>query len=303
MKILITDFISFEGKEILQREGFEVIEKIGLSKKELKTVIEGVDGIIVRSKTKLDKEIIESANNLKVIGRAGTGLDNIDLEAAKEKNIEVLNTPEAVAISVAELTLGLIFACVRNIKKSTLFLKEGKWKKEELKGMEIYGKTLGIIGLGRIGKEVAKRALSLGMKVIFYDPCVDYFKGTEKVSLDTLYSLSDIITVHIPLISKTCHLISQDAFSKMKEGAIFINAARGGIVDEEALYEALIKGKLFAAGLDVFEKEPAIENKLLELPNVVATPHLGAQTKEAQKRVSIQIAEKMVKFLKENHSL
>lgn len=301
MKILITDIISPEGKEILKREGFEVIERIGPSKEELKTVIKGVDGIMVRSKTKLDKEIIDATDNLKVIGRAGTGLDNIDLEAAKEKKIEVLNTPEAVAISVAELTLGLIFACARNIKKATLFLKEGKWEKEKLEGIEIYGKTLGIIGLGRIGKEVAKRAISLGMKVIFYDPIVDYFEGTEKVSLDTLYSLSDIITVHVPFIPQTSHLISKDAFSKMKNGAIFINCARGGIVDEEALYTALTKGKLLAAGLDVFEKEPAIGNKLLGLPNVVATPHLGAQTIEAQKRAGIEIAEKMVMFLKATH--
>lgn len=221
MKILITDPISLEGKEILRREGFEVIEKIGLSKEELKMAIKEVDGIILRSKTKLDKEIIGAANNLKVIGRAGTGLDNIDLEAVRDKKIEVLNTPEAVTVSVAELTLGLIFACARNIKKATLFLKEGKWEKEKLEGVEIYGKTLGIIGLGRIGKEVAKRAISLGMKVIFYDPSIDYFEGVEKVILDSLFTLSDIITVHVPLTPQTYHLVSRELFSKMKEGTIF----------------------------------------------------------------------------------
>ncbi|OIO45844.1 MAG: 3-phosphoglycerate dehydrogenase [Parcubacteria group bacterium CG1_02_39_15] len=301
MKILITDPISLEGKEILRREGFEVIEKIGLSKEELKMAIKEVDGIILRSKTKLDKEIIGAANNLKVIGRAGTGLDNIDLEAVRDKKIEVLNTPEAVTVSVAELTLGLIFACARNIKKATLFLKEGKWEKEKLEGVEIYGKTLGIIGLGRIGKEVAKRAISLGMKVIFYDPSIDYFEGVEKVSLDSLFTLSDIITVHVPLTPQTYHLVSRELFSKMKEGTIFINCARGGIIDEEALYEMLSGGKFFAVGLDVFEKEPAIGNKLLELPNVVVTPHLGAQTIEAQKRAGIEIAETIVKFFKADH--
>ena len=301
MKILITDPISPEGKEILRREGFEVIEKIGLSKEELKMAIKEVDGIILRSKTKLDKEIIGAANNLKVIGRAGTGLDNIDLEAVRDKKIEVLNTPEAVTVSVAELTLGLIFACARNIKKATLFLKEGKWEKEKLEGVEIYGKTLGIIGLGRIGKEVAKRAISLGMKVIFYDPSIDYFEGVEKVSLDSLFTLSDIITVHVPLTPQTYHLVSRELFSKMKEGTIFINCARGGIIDEEALYEMLSGGKFFAVGLDVFEKEPAIGNKLLELPNVVVTPHLGAQTIEAQKRAGIEIAETIVKFFKADH--
>jgi len=278
-----------------------VIEKIGLSKEELKMAIKEVDGIILRSKTKLDKEIIGAANNLKVIGRAGTGLDNIDLEAVRDKKIEVLNTPEAVTVSVAELTLGLIFACARNIKKATLFLKEGKWEKEKLEGVEIYGKTLGIIGLGRIGKEVAKRAISLGMKVIFYDPSIDYFEGVEKVSLDSLFTLSDIITVHVPLTPQTYHLVSRELFSKMKEGTIFINCARGGIIDEEALYEMLSGGKFFAVGLDVFEKEPAIGNKLLELPNVVVTPHLGAQTIEAQKRAGIEIAETIVKFFKADH--
>lgn len=301
MKILITDPISPEGKEILKKEGFEAIEKIGLSKEELKMIMKGVDGIIVRSKTKLEKEIIKVADNLKVIGRAGVGLDNIDLEAARGKNIEVLNTPEAVSVSVAELTFGLILACARNLKKATLLLEEGKWEKEKLEGMEIYGKTLGIIGLGRIGKEVAKRAPSFGMKVIFYDPNVDYFEAIEKVDLDKLYSLSDIITIHVPLIPQTYHFISKDAFSKMKNGAIFINCARGEIVDEEALYQALIKGKLLAVGLDVFEKEPAIGNKLLELPNVVATSHLGAQTREAQKRAGVEIAKKMVMFFKTTH--
>ncbi len=300
MKILITEPLSQEGKEIFKKEGFEIVEKMNLQKEELKEAIKGIEGIVVRSKTKIDREIIEAADKLKVIGRAGIGVDNIDLEAAKERNITVLNTPDAPVTSVAELTLGLILACARNIKKATLFLKEGKWEKEKLEGLEIYGKTLGIIGLGKIGKEVAKKALSLGMKVIFYDPNVDCFSETEKADLDILYSSSDIITIHVPLIPQTSHLISKDAFSKMKNNVILINCARGGIIDEEALYTALTQGKIFAAGLDVFEKEPAIGNKLLELPNVVATPHLGSQTKEGQLRVGKEIAEKVAKALKES---
>ncbi len=300
MKILITEPLSQEGKEIFKKEGFEIIEKMNLQKEELKEAIKGIEGIVVRSKTKIDREIIEAADKLKVIGRAGIGVDNIDLEAAKERNIIVLNTPDAPVTSVAELTLGLILACARNIKKATLFLKEGKWEKEKLEGLEICGKTLGIIGLGKIGKEVARRALSLGMKVIFYDPNVDCFPETEKSDLDTLYFSSDIITIHVPLIPQTSHLISKDAFSKMKNNVILINCARGGIIDEEALYTALVQGKIFAAGLDVFEKEPAIGNKLLELPNVVATPHLGSQTKEGQLRVGKEIAEKVAKALKES---
>ena len=300
MKILITEPISQEGKEIFEKEGFEIMEKMNLSKEELKKAIKGTEAIIVRSKTKIDREIIEAADRLRVIGRAGIGLDNIDCEAAEEKNIAVLNTPQSPVVSVAELTLGLILACARNLKRAILSLKEGKWEKEKLEGIEIFGKTLGIIGLGRIGKEVAKRAISLGMKVVFYDPSVDAFPEARKVNLDTLYSLSDIITIHVPLIPQTTHLISKEAFSKMKDNVILINCARGGIVDEEALYTALTDGKVFAAGLDVFEKEPAVGNKLLGLPNIVATSHLGSHTKEGQLRVGREIAEKVTKVLKEN---
>lgn len=298
MKVLIADPIAEEGKEILRKEGFEVIEKIGLSPAELKNAIKGVDGIIVRSATKVRREIIEEADNLKVIGRAGIGLDNIDLTAAKERNITVLNTPAATSISVAELALGMIFACTRHISQGTYTLREGKWEKNKLMGIELYGKTVGIIGLGRIGKEMAKRCLSLGMRVIFYDPAVESFEGAEKVDLNTLYSQSDIITLHLPLTDETYHMIDRNALSKMKDGAILINCARGGIVDEDALYEALTTGKLYAAGIDVFEEEPAIGNKLLKLPNVVTTPHLGAQAKEGQERAGKQIAEKIVEFFK-----
>ncbi len=297
MKVLITDPIAEEGKEILKNKGLEVIEKTGLSAEELKQEIKGKDAIIVRSATKVTREIINSADVLKVIGRAGIGLDNIDLEAAKEKGIKVLNTPGATSVSVAELTIGMMFACARHIARGTISLKEGRWEKKQLKGIELYGKTLGIIGMGKIGTEVAKRAKCLGMKVIFYDPYVQVSEYGEKVGLDTLYEKSDIISLHLPLTTETKHMISKSAFAKMKNGAILINCARGGIVDEEALYDALTTGKLYAAGIDVFEKEPAVGNKLFTLDNVVVTPHIGAQAKEGQKRAGIEIAEKVSKEL------
>jgi len=299
MKILVAESISKEGKDLLEKAGFELIEKIGLSKEELKLALEGMDGLIIRSKTKVDREVIESANTLKVIGRAGVGLDNIDVEAAKENNIEVLNTPESPIISVAELTFGLILSCSRNIKKANISLLKGRWEKHLLKGTEIYGKIIGIIGMGRIGKEVAKRAKAFGMKIIFFDPFVGEFGGAKKVDLDELYSLANIITVHVPFSQKTENLISREAFSKMKNNTIIINASRGGIVDEDALYDSLHNGKILAAGLDVFKEEPAIGNRLIGLPNVAATPHLGSQTIEGQERVSVEIAEKIISFLKE----
>lgn len=298
MKILITEAISKEGKDLLVEAGFELIEKMDLSKSDLKTALEGMDGLIIRSKTKVDREILESSKTLKVVGRAGIGLDNVDVEAAKENNIEVLNTPNSPVISVAELTFGLILSCARNIKKANFSLLEGRWEKHLLKGLEIYEKTIGIIGMGRIGKEVAKRSLAFGMKIVFFDPYVEEFEGAKKVELDELYSLSNIITVHIPLTPETENLISKEAFSKMKNNTIIVNASRGGIVDEDALYDALHNGKIFSAGLDVFKEEPAIGNRLIGLPNVVATPHLGSQTIEGQERVSLEIAENIINFLK-----
>ncbi|MFH1509526.1 MAG: hydroxyacid dehydrogenase [Candidatus Nealsonbacteria bacterium] len=298
MKILVAESISKEGKDLLEKAGFKLIEKLDLSKSDLKIALDGMDGLIIRSKTKMDREVIESAKTLKVIGRAGIGLDNIDVEVAKENNIEVLNTPESPIISVAELTFGLILSCARNIKKANFSLLEGKWEKHLLKGTEMYQKTLGIIGMGRIGKEVTKRAMAFGMKIVFFDPFVEEFEGGKKVDLDELYSLSDIITVHVPLSPKTENLISKKAFSKMKDNTIIINASRGGIIDEDALYDALHNGKILSAGLDVFKEEPAIGNRLIGLPNVVATPHLGSQTIEGQERVSVEIAEKMIDFLK-----
>ncbi len=291
MKVLITDPIAKEGVEILKREGFQVDEKPGIPKEELIATIPEYDAIIVRSATKVTREVIEAAKKLRVIGRAGVGLDNIDREAAKERGIKVLNTPEATSISVAELSLAMMFANARPLVEGTTSLKQGKWEKKRLKGFELYGKTLGIIGIGRIGKELAKRAKALGMRVIAYDPYVSSSDVAELTTLDNLLKESDFISIHTPLTDETRHLISREEFEKMKDGVVLINCARGGIVDEDALYEALKSGKVKSAGIDVYEKEPPIGNRLLELENVVLTPHIGAQTSEGQKRAGIGIAE------------
>ena len=297
MKILITEVITEDGKNILKEAGFELIERFDLTKEELKDALRGISAVIIRSKTKMDREIIESTDTLKVIGRAGIGIDNVDVKAAKEKNIEVLITPNSPTISVAELTFGMILACARNIKKANLSLSEGKWEKSALKGIELYSKTLGIIGMGRIGREVAKKAKAFGMSIIFFDPCVEECEGAEKVELDKLYSLSDVISIHVPFCPETENLISKEAFSKMKNSAIVVNCSRGGIINEDDLYEALVSEKILAAGLDVFKVEPAVGNKLVDLPNVIATPHLGSQTIEGQLRVSVEIAERVIENL------
>lgn len=297
MKILVSDNIAPEAIEKLQNtEGFEVEVKTGLSPDELKQVIRDKDAIIVRSATKLRKEILDHADNLKVIARAGVGLDNVDIEAAKSKGIKVVNTPGGTSIAVAELTLALMLATARNIPRADLSLKKGLWEKKKLGGVELYNKTLGIIGLGRIGSEVAKRALAFGMKILVYDPYVQQSEFTL-VDLDKLLTSSDYITIHVPLTPETQNLLGKAELDKMKKGATLINTARGGIVDEEALYEALSSGKLRCAAFDVFKVEPPFPNKLFELDNFIATPHLGASTKEGQIRVGVEAAEKVIDIL------
>lgn len=260
-----------------------------------------MDVLVVRSATKVTSDIIEAGKNLKIIARAGIGLDNIDVQKAKEKGIKILNTPGASAPSVAELAIGLMLACARHIAKATISLKEGKWEKKILKGKELLGKTLGLIGFGNIGQEVARRALGFGMRVIAYDPARPKTDlPVEYVDLDTLLKESDFISLHVPLIESTKHMINKDTISKMKDGVIIVNTSRGGTIDEEALYEALVSGKVYAAGLDVFEVEPPsdeLRRKLLSLDNVVATPHIGASTAEAQKRVGKELVEKIFREL------
>ncbi len=302
MKVGICDPIAEEGVEILKNKGLEVVDLTAIPKEELINHVDDMDALIVRSATKVRREMIDRAKNLKVIGRAGVGLDNIDVEYAKSKGIKVINTPGATSISVAELTIGLILAVMRKIAYGDRETRVGNWPKKKCKGIEMYGKTLGIIGIGRIGREVAKRAKAFGMKVIYYDIFkLDEEKekelGVEYRELDALISEADVISLHVPLTPETRHMINKDRIEKMKEGAIIINAARGGIVDEDALYDALKSGKLYGAALDVYENEPLKESKLFELDNIVFTPHIGAQTKEGQKRAGIEIAEKIVKEL------
>jgi D-3-phosphoglycerate dehydrogenase len=291
MKVLVSDPLAKEGIEILKKAGIEVVEKTGLSPADLTQVIPEFDGIIVRSATKVTKEVIEAGKNLKVIGRAGIGLDNVDRETAKAKGIKVLNTPTATSISVAELALGMMLGAARRIPQATASTKAGKWEKKQFKGFEVFGKKLGIIGIGRIGTELAKRAKALGMEVLAYDPYVKTHEHAKIVDLDTLFKESDYISLHIPKTDETAHILNKNAFDKMKDGVVIVNCARGGVVDENALYDAIKTGKVRVAGIDVYESEPAKENKLFELDQVIVTPHIGAQTAEGQLRAGTQIAE------------
>ncbi|KPJ70577.1 hypothetical protein AMJ52_09780, partial [candidate division TA06 bacterium DG_78] len=275
MKVLISDPLAKEGIEILKKAGIEVVEKTGLSPEELAKVILEFDGIIVRSATKVTKEVIEAGKNLKVIGRAGIGLDNVDRETAKAKGIKVLNTPTATSISVAELALGMMLGAARRIPQATASTKAGKWEKKQFKGFEVFGKKLGIIGIGRIGTELAKRAKALGMEVIAYDPYVKTHDHAKIVDLDTVLKESDYISLHIPKTGETAHILNKAAFDKMKDSVVIVNCARGGVVDENALYDAIKAGKVRVAGIDVYESEPAKENKLFELDQVIVTPHIG----------------------------
>ncbi len=298
MKVIITDPIAPEGVKILRDAGFTVDEKPGIAPDELLKVIPEYDAIIVRSATKVTAEVIAAGKNLKVIGRAGVGLDNVDKKAADARGVKVVNTPEATSVSVAELALGMMFACARSIPQATASLRAGKWEKKAFKGTELFGKTLGIIGSGRIGTELAKRALALGMKVLVNDlPGVKPQYGVL-CSLDELLAKSDFISLHIPKTRETEHILNREAFARMKKGVYIINCARGGVIDEAALYDALVSGQVAGAALDVFEEEPLKDFRLFSLPQVIGTPHIGAQTREGQARAGIGIAEKVRDALK-----
>ncbi|MEM2098239.1 MAG: hydroxyacid dehydrogenase [Candidatus Bathyarchaeia archaeon] len=294
-KILICDKIFDEGIKLLEQKGYQVTRGWNIPKTELANIIGEYDAVIVRSATKLTANLIAKADKLKVIGRAGEGTDNIDIQAAEKKGITVINTPHVSATSVAELTIAHLLAIARKIVDGTITLREGKWAKEELMGTEVNGKTLGIIGCGSIGKKVKKLAEALGMKTIGVDICVEH----ESVPLEKMLPNADFITIHVPLTPCTRHMISTKEFNMMKNGVILIDCSRGGVVDQEALYQALLSGKVKAAALDVFEEEPPKKSKLLTLNNVYATPHIGAQTHEAQLRTSIQIAENVISALEQ----
>jgi D-3-phosphoglycerate dehydrogenase / 2-oxoglutarate reductase len=293
IKILVSDKIADEGIKTLQEEGYQVTRGWDIPKPDLPKIIGEYDVLIVRSATKVKGELLDNAKKLKVIGRAGEGLDNVDYERARQMGITLVNTPHVSYISVSELTIGHMIALARNIVQSTLTLRDGKWEKEKLMGTELNGKTLGVIGCGYIGKDVERLALALGMKVIVVEECVyDRF-----VPLTDMLPQADFITIHVPLTPKTRHLLSTKEFDLMKKGVRIIDCSRGSVIDQEALYQALISGKVAGAALDVFEEEPPKNNKLLTLPNVIATPHMGAQTFEAQHRASIQIANNVIDAL------
>ena len=293
MKVVITDPIAKKGVEILKTAGFEVDEKPGIAPDELIKAIPAYDAIIVRSATKVTREVIEAGRNLKVIGRAGVGLDNVDKKTAADKGVKVVNTPAATSVSVAELALGLMLGAARQIPQATQSLRESKWEKKAFKGTELFDKTLGLIGSGRIGTELAKRAEAMGMKVMAYDPYVKECRHGTVCSLDEMLSEADYISLHIPRTEETQHILNREAFAKAKKGVVVVNCARGGVVDEEALYEALKSGQVAMACLDVYESEPLKDYKLFSLPNVIGTPHIGAQTKEGQERAGVGIAEKV----------
>jgi D-3-phosphoglycerate dehydrogenase len=292
-KIMVCDRIADEGMVILEEKGYEVCHCWNLPKTELHKMVGDYEALIVRSATKVNADFLANAKKLKVIGRAGEGLDNIDLKKAGEMGIEVVNTPHVAAVSVAELTIGHMIALARGIVEGTVSLREGKWAKDELMGVEVNGKTLGVIGCGAIGKTVERLAIALGMKVMGVDMCV----YGRFVTIEEMLPEADFITIHVPLTPHTRHLLSTKEFNMMKDGVMLIDCSRGGVVDQEALYNALVSGKVKAAALDVFEEEPPKNSKLLKLKNVIATPHIGAQTQEAQLRSSILIAKKIIEVL------
>lgn len=302
-KIHVNDPLSKDAMAKLNSyEGYEITAE-HFDKDVLLEKIADYDALVIRSATKATRDIIEAGTNLKVIARAGTGLDNVDLVAAKEKGIKVVNTPGANSVSVAELSIGLMLGLFRQIPRGTNGLKEGLWEKKALKGFELYKKTVGVIGFGTIGKQVAERLLAFGCKILAYDVVKDCGGlDVEFAELDEIYARADIITLHTPLLDATRKMINADAISKMKEGVFIIDAARGGIIDEEALCANLENGKIGGAALDVFEVEPPtdeLRKKIIAFDNVICTPHIGASTFEAQVRVGEQIVENLMNAIKE----
>ena len=298
MKILICDKTESEAIERMRAAGLTVDTNFEITAEELPNILPAYDGCVVRGRTKIRQPLIDLCPGLKVIVRGGVGLDNIDADYARSKGITVMNTPKASSASVAELAIGFMFDLARSIYKATATMKAEKWEKKAFEGDELGGKTLGLIGVGNIGREVAKRALALGMTVIAYDPYVKAVEGVRMVTLDELLAQSDIISLHLPKTKESANMIGKAQFEKMKTGVRLVNCARGGIVDEAALYEALVSGKVAGAALDVFAEEPPTDYRLLKLDNVIISPHIGAATKEAQGRVGAEVAEKLIEFAK-----
>ena len=302
MKVLISDNMGQAGIDIFEnQDGIELDVKTGLSPEELKQIIGQYDGLAIRSATKVTKEILGAATNLKVIARAGIGLDNVDIDEATKKGVAVMNTPGGNTVTTAEHAIAMMMSLTRNIPRGTQTLKKGKWDKKLLQGREIFNKTFGVIGFGNIGSIAAGLAKGLKMKVIVFDPYIssEHIEkaGFEYVSLDQLYERADYITIHVPKMEATIDLLDADAFAKMKDGVMVINCARGGIINETDLYDAIKSGKVAGAALDVFATEPPGEHPLLTLDQVIATPHLGASTKEAQTNVAIAAANQIIAYL------
>ena len=300
-KVLLTDGLEENGQAIL-RASADVVEKTGITADELLQIVGDYDALIVRGRTKVTPAVFAAGKNLKVVGRAGVGVDNIDLNAAKDAKVTVVNSPLATSVSVAELTLGLMLSVVRDIPRADATMKAGKWLKKEFEGGELYKKTLGVIGFGRIGVAVANRAKAFEMDVIGYDPLIPAEeikkRGGVPVTLDELLAKADVITMHIPLTAESRGMLNAEAFAKMKDGVRIVCAARGGVIDEDALLQALESGKVAAAGLDVFTAEPPGLTSLVSHPHVICTPHVGAQTVEAQGRAANDIATEVLAALK-----
>jgi D-3-phosphoglycerate dehydrogenase len=296
MRILVCDKTESDAIEKMRLAGLTVDTNFEITAEELPNILPNYSGCVVRSRTKIRQPLIDVCPNLKVIVRGGVGLDTIDADYARSKGITVMNTPRASSASVAELAIGFMFMLARNLYKASSTMKSEKWEKKVFEGDEIGGKTLGIIGIGNIGKEVAIRANALGMTVIAYDPNVEKAEGVKMVTLEELLARADYISLHLPKTKESADMIGKAQFEKMKTGVRIVNCARGGIIDEAALYEALTSGKVAGAALDVYAEEPPMDWNLAKLDNVICSPHIGAATKEAQGRVGAEVAEKLIEF-------
>jgi D-3-phosphoglycerate dehydrogenase len=306
-RVLVCDEIDSRGIEIMRKSGLEVDYKPEIRAEELEKIVKDYDVLVVRSRTKVTKAVIDANPKMKVIARVGVGLDNIDVEHARSKNIQVVNAEVAAMNAVAELVIGLMLSLARNIPFADASIKNGKWLKKDIKGIELKGRYLGIVGVGKIGRRIGRIARGFGMNLIGYDviPIDQQFArevGLITSDLNTLLSSSDFVTLHVPLTPDTKHMINEERLSRMKKTAYIINTSRGAVVDEQALYAALKGGKIAGAALDVFEVEPPTNSELIRLPNVVCTPHIGAQTTEAQELAANVIAEKIIQLLIESKS-
>ena len=302
MKVLVSDNLGEVGIQMLEEaKGIDVDVNTGLKPDELKAIIGQYDGLIIRSATQVTEDLLESATNLKVVARAGIGLDNVNIPAATKRGVVVMNTPTGNVITTAEHAIAMMLALSRNIPAGTSSMKGGRWEKKKLQGRELYNKTLGVVGYGKIGSIVADRGRGLRMRVAIYDPFVPPEKiakdGFEPLSLEELFKQSDYITIHVPKLKDTQDLINKEALALMKDGVMIINCARGGIINEGDLFDAIVSGKVGGAALDVFVTEPPVDNPLLSLDQVICTPHLGASTKEAQTNVAVMVAEQVIAYL------